>query len=54
MTFALITKHTPNTPGFLVKTLILFAICHDSIPTLHSSEAKNARFHNFTVINPDC
>ena len=54
MSPTLITKHTPNTPGFLVKTFFLFASCHDSIPTLHSSEAKNARFHNFTVFYPDC
>ena len=52
MSSALITKHTPNSPGFLVKTFFLFASCHGSIPTLYSSEAKNARFHNFTVFIP--
>ena len=54
MSSALITKHTPNSPGFLVKTFFLFASCYGSIPTLYSLEAKNARFHNFTVFYPDC
>ena len=54
MSSTLITKHTSNTPGFLVKTFFLFASCHGSILTLYSLEAKNARFHNFTVFYPDC
>ena len=52
-----ITKHTPNTPEYLVKTLCLFTSCHDSIPTLHCSKAKGATLkktlHKFTAIHPD-